>query len=445
MNQLTEPSFSKAEFGDNFVWGVATAAFQIEGAARTDGRAPSIWDTFCEKEGAIADGSDVLIACDHYNRLEEDLNHIAGLGVNAYRFSVSWSRVQPRGDGPWNEKGFDFYDRLISGLEQRGIQAHLTLFHWDLPQALDDRGGWLNDEAMDCFVVYAQEICRRFGHRLASICTFNEPWVISILGYEQGVFAPGIKDRSVAMQVAHNILVTHGRAMRAIREVTPDLSAGIVLNMSPIYPASDDPADVEKAKIDDGLIVRWYMDAIYHGRYPADVITYLGADGPMIKETDMTDISEPVDFVGVNYYTRNFSSTGNPWDVTSTGNQVTDMGWEVYPDGLCELLCRLNDDYNVGKLMVTENGAAFKDVLEDGQINDIERQSYIQSHISATLEARHRGVPVEGYFVWSLLDNFEWASGYEKRFGIIHVDYESLERTPKASSLWLTEYLSGES
>ena len=445
MNQLTEPSFSKAEFGDNFVWGVATAAFQIEGAARTDGRAPSIWDTFCEKEGAIADGSDGLIACDHYNRLEEDLNHIAGLGVNAYRFSVSWSRVQPRGDGPWNEKGFDFYDRLISGLEQRGIQAHLTLFHWDLPQALDDRGGWLNDEAMDCFVVYAQEICRRFGHRLASICTFNEPWVISILGYEQGVFAPGIKDRSVAMQVAHNILVTHGRAMRAIREVTPDLSAGIVLNMSPIYPASDDPADVEKAKIDDGLIVRWYMDAIYHGRYPADVITYLGADGPMIKETDMTDISEPVDFVGVNYYTRNFSSTGNPWDVPSTGNQVTDMGWEVYPDGLCELLCRLNDDYNVGKLMVTENGAAFKDVLEDGQINDIERQSYIQSHISATLEARHRGVPVEGYFVWSLLDNFEWASGYEKRFGIIHVDYESLERTPKASSLWLTEYLSGES
>jgi len=443
VNQLTEPSFSKVEFGDNFVWGVATAAFQIEGAASTDGRAPSIWDTFCEKEGAIADGSDGLIACDHYNRLEEDLDHIASLGVNAYRFSVSWSRVQPRGDGLWNEKGFDFYDRLISGLEQRGIQAHLTLFHWDLPQALDDRGGWLNDEVLNCFVVYAQEVCRRFGHRLASICTFNEPWVISILGYEQGVFAPGIKDRSVAMQVAHNILVTHGRAIKAVRELSPDLSAGIVLNMSPIYPASEAPADLEKAKIDDGLIVRWYMDAIFHGHYPADVITYLGNDSPVIKESDMMDISVPVDFIGVNYYTRNFSSTGNPWDVASTGNQVTDMGWEVFPDGLCELLCRLHADYNVGTLMVTENGAAFKDVLEDGQINDIERQSYIQSHISATLEARRRGVPVEGYFVWSLLDNFEWASGYEKRFGIIHVDYESLERTPKASSLWLTEYLTG--
>lgn len=443
MNQLTEPCFSRADFGENFVWGVATAAFQIEGAAKTDGRAPSIWDTFCEKEGAIADGSNGLIACDHYNRLEEDLDHISSLGVNAYRFSVSWSRVQALGDGPWNEKGFDFYDRLISGLERRGIQPHLTLFHWDLPQALDDRGGWLNDEVCDCFLVYAQEVCRRFGHRLASICTFNEPWVISILGYEQGVFAPGIKDRSVAMQVAHNILVTHGRAVRAIREVSPDLSVGIVLNMSPIYPASDDPADVEKARIDDGLIVRWYMDAICHGRYPVDVIKYLGDDAPLVKDADMRDISELVDFVGVNYYTRNFSSTGNPWDVASTGNQVTDMGWEVYPDGLCELLCRLNDDYNVGTLMVTENGAAFKDVVEEGQVNDIERQSYIQSHISATLEARRRGVPVEGYFVWSLLDNFEWASGYEKRFGIIHVDYESLERTPKASSFWLTKYLKG--
>ena len=444
MNQLTEPCFSRADFGENFVWGVATAAFQIEGAAKTDGRAPSIWDTFCEKEGAIADGSDGLIACDHYHRLEEDLDHIASLGVNAYRFSVSWSRVQPLGDGPWNEKGFDFYDRLISGLERCGIQAHLTLFHWDLPQALDDRGGWLNDEVVDCFVAYAREVCRRFGHRLASISTFNEPWVISIMGYEKGVFAPGVKDRSVAMQVAHNILVTHGRAIRAIRELSPDLSAGIVLNMSAIYAASDDPADVEQAKIDDGLTVRWYMDAICHGRYPNDVMTYLGDDQPIIKDTDMTDIGEPVDFVGVNYYTRNFSSTGNPWDISSTGNQVTDMGWEVYPDGLCELLCRLNDDYGVERLLVTENGAAFKDVLVDGQVNDIDRQSYIQSHISATLDARRRGVPVEGYFVWSLLDNFEWASGYEKRFGIIHVDYESLERTPKASSVWLTKYLKGE-
>jgi beta-glucosidase len=245
------------------------------------------------------------------------------------------------------------------------------------------------------------------------------------------------------MQVAHNILVTHGRTIRAIRGISPALSAGIVLNMSPIYAASDDPGDVEKARVDDGLIVRWYMDAICHGRYPEDVVAHLGSDMPVIADTDMFDASERVDFIGVNYYTRNFSSTGNPWDVTSTGNQVTDMGWEVYPEGLCELLCRLNDDYEVETLMVTENGAAFKDVVVDGQVDDLDRQSYIQSHIAATLEARRRGVPVAGYFVWSLLDNFEWASGYEKRFGIIHVDYETLERTPKASSLWLTKYLTG--
>ena len=443
MNKSVEPSYSRADFGEDFVWGVATAAFQIEGAANTDGRGRSIWDTFCTKEEAIADGSNGDVACDHYNRLEQDLDHIADLGVNAYRFSVSWSRVRPSGDGPWNEKGFDFYDRLIAGLEQRGIQAHLTLFHWDLPQALDDRGGWLDEKVLDCFVEYAQEVTRRFGHRLASICTFNEPWVISILGYEKGVFAPGVQDRAVAMQVAHNILVAHGRAVRAIRATSPSLSTGIVLNMSPIYAASEDPADTEKAKIDDGLIVRWYMDAICYGRYPIDVLSYLGKDEPAVNAGDMSVISEPIDFIGVNYYTRNFASTGNPWDVSSTGNQVTDMGWEVYPDGLCELLCRLHADYNVCKLMVTENGAAFKDEVIDGFVNDLERQSYIQNHIAATLDARRRGVPVDGYFVWSLLDNFEWASGYEKRFGIIHVDYETLERTPKASSLWLTKYLTG--
>lgn len=440
MNQLTEPSFSKADFGEKFVWGVATAAFQIEGAANSDGRAPSIWDKFCEKEGAIADGSDGQIACDHYNRIEEDLDHIASLGVNAYRFSVSWSRVQPLGDGAWNEVGFAFYDRLISGLERRGIQAHLTLFHWDLPQALDDRGGWINEDVLDCFEGYAREICLRFGDRLASICTFNEPWVISILGYEQGVFAPGVRNRSLAMQVAHNLLVAHGRAMQAIREINPDLSAGIVLNMSPIYPASEDPLDIEKATIDDGLMVRWYMDAIFRGRYPEDVMAFLGQDRPIISDTDMSDISEPVDFIGVNYYTRNFASTGNPWDASNTGNQVTDMGWEVYPQGLCELLTRLHQDYNPKKLMVTENGAAFKDVLKDGRVEDIDRQTYIERHMAATLDARRMGVPVDGYFIWSLLDNFEWASGYEKRFGIIHVDYETLERTPKRSFLWLTDF-----
>ena len=432
---------SRNNFPSDFIWGVATSSYQIEGAHDVDGRGPSIWDTFCAQPKAIADGSNGNMACDHYHRFQEDLDLMASMGVNAYRFSIAWPRVQPMGHGAWNEAGFAFYERLLSGLEARGIQAHITLNHWDLPQALQDQGGWAQRATCDHFVRYALEVGRRFGHRCASLCTHNEPWVIAILGHELGVFAPGDQSRAKAMQVAHHLLLSHGMAVQALRQAGVRSELGIVLNLSPIYPASESEADIQKAQLDDGLNARWYLDALFKGQYPQDVLQHLGPDAPTFTDADMRMIAQPLDYLGVNYYTRNFASTGNPWDVHSTGNEVTDMGWEVYPQGLTELLCRLAKDYPARRLRVTENGAAFKDQMVDGQVDDERRESYLREHIAATHQAIEQGAPVDAYFAWSLLDNFEWASGYEKRFGLIHVDYATLQRTPKRSAKWYQQFL----
>ena len=441
LNSITM-TVSRDLFPKDFKWGVATSSFQIEGAHDANGKGPSVWDTFCEMDGKIADASNGHVACEHYTRWPEDVELISRLGVNAYRFSMSWPRVQPDGQGAWNEAGFAFYDQLISALEQRGIELHLTLNHWDLPQALQDQGGWVNREVCGHFTRYAAEVARRFGHRVHSICTHNEPWVIAILGYEQGIFAPGIKSRTQAMQAVHHLLLSHGMALKAMRGLGLSTAMGIVLNLSPIYPASDDPQDVAKAHLDDGLILRLYMDALYKGVYPQDVMAHLGSDAPKVQQGDLETIAQANDFLGVNYYTRNFSSCGNPWDVTRTGNTVTDMGWEVYPQGLTELLCRLHTDYQPKCLWVTENGAAFKDQMVTGVIDDAQRLAYIRDHIAATHDAIQQGVPVGAYFAWSLMDNFEWASGYAKRFGIIHVDFETQNRTFKNSALWYQKFLS---
>jgi len=434
---------SRDHFPKDFKWGVATSSFQIEGAHDRDGKGPSIWDTFCALDGKIADASNGNVACEHYQRWPEDVELITRLGVNAYRFSMSWPRVQPDGQGAWNEAGFAFYDQLISALAKRGIELHLTLNHWDLPQSLQDQGGWVNRDVCAHFTRYATEVARRFGHRVHSICTHNEPWVIAILGYEQGIFAPGIQSRKQAMQAVHHLLLSHGMALQAMRGLCTTTAMGIVLNLSPIYPASDNPQDVAKAKLDDGLILRLYMDALFKGFYPQDVIDHLGADAPPVQPGDLATIAQPNDFLGVNYYTRNFSSCGNPWDVASTGNTVTDMGWEVYPQGLTELLCRLHNDYQPKRLWVTENGAAFKDQLVNGEVDDTQRLAYIRDHIAATHDAMAQGVPVGAYFAWSLMDNFEWASGYAKRFGLVHVDFETQKRTFKNSALWYQNFLSG--
>lgn len=433
----------RTQFPAHFIWGVATAAYQIEGAAQEGGRGESVWDRFCTQPGAIADGSSGLVACDHYHRMPQDVELMASMGVDNYRFSIAWPRVQPDGQGAWNEEGFAFYDRLLSALEAKGISAHLTLNHWDLPQALQDQGGWASRQTCTHFVNYAKEVAKRFGHRLASLVTHNEPWVVAILGHQDGIFAPGLKARSTAFQVAHHLLLSHGMAIQALRASHPDLAMGIVLNLSPIYPASDAPADVAKAKLDDGYIVRWYMDPLFKAQYPADVWADLGADAPQVEEGDLALIAQPLDFVGVNYYTRNFSSSGNPWDVRANAKRVTDMGWEVFPQGLTELLVRLNQDYAPRALLVTENGSAFVDTVTDGQVHDTERLDYLREHIQACAEAINLGVPLTAYFAWSLLDNFEWASGYGKRFGLVHVNYDTQERIVKDSGRWYANFLQG--
>ena len=432
---------TKSAFPKDFVWGVATSAFQIEGAADADGKGPSIWDDFCRIPGAIQDGSDGRVACDHYQRWESDLDLIASLGVDAYRFSISWPRVQPLGSGAFNDAGFAFYERLVDGMLARGLKPYLTLNHWDLPSALQAQGGWQSRDTVQHFVAYASEVARRLGERVVSICTHNEPWVVAVLGHEVGNFAPGLKSRAVAIQVAHHLFLSHGMALTAMRAQGCKADMGIVLNLSPIDAATDSEADRAAARRGDGGGLRWYVEALLKGEYPADVLQDLGADAPEVLPGDMEKISVPLDFLGVNYYMRSVVSAGQPWDVKTSGHEITDMGWEVYPQGLTELLTRLHRDYRLPPIYITENGAAFQDQVVDGQVHDARRQAYLENHIAAVADAMRQGVRVDGYFVWSLLDNFEWSSGYAKRFGIVRVDYDTQQRTLKDSALWYRDFL----
>jgi beta-glucosidase len=441
MNTPLLPIDPYQRFPQGFVWGTATSAFQIEGAARQDGKGPSIWDRFCRQPGAIADGSDGDIACDHVHRWQQDLDLIAALGVDAYRFSVSWPRVQPDGRGAWNAKGLDFYERLVNGLLARGIKPYLTLNHWDLPDALQQHGGWANRDTVHRFVDYALGMQARLGDRVAAITTHNEPWVIATMGHEWGVFAPGLKSRATAVQVSHHLLLSHGLALQALRAAGCRAQLGIVLNLAPIHAASGSPADAEKARLDDGRLVRWYMDPLFRGAYPADVVEHLGADAPHVEAGDMAHIAQPMDFLGVNYYSRSVASADGSWRADESGLPLTDMGWEIYPSGLTELMLRLHRDWPVPPLYIKENGAAFKDECIDGRVRDSERVAYLSAHIAAVGDAIAQGVPMAGYMVWSLLDNFEWASGYAKRFGIVHVDYATQRRTLKDSALWYREFL----
>lgn len=436
-----EPLMPDYRFADNFVWGVATSAYQIEGAASDDGRGDSIWDVFCRRPGVIADGSDGRVACDHYHRWAQDLELIASLGVDAYRFSVAWPRVMPEGRLPANAAGLDFYDRLVDGLLARGIKPYLTLNHWDLPQALQQAGGWGNRDTAFHFVDYALAVHGRLGDRIHAWTTHNEPWVVAVLGHETGIFAPGLKDRALAVQASHHLLLSHGMATQALRAAGCRGDIGIVLNLSPTQPATAHADDLAQARLEDGKLMRWYMDPLFGRDYPDDVLRHLGADAPRVVSGDMTVIAAPMDFLGVNYYTRSVASAGRPWDPSSGGLPLTDMGWEIYPQGLTDLLVRLSSDYPVPPLYVTENGGAFPDRIEGGRVHDHDRVDYIASHIAAVAAACERGVPMAGYMVWSLLDNFEWASGYEKRFGIVHVDYATQQRTLKDSALWYQAFL----
>jgi beta-glucosidase len=428
-------------FPPDFVWGVATSSFQIEGGSADDGRGESIWDQFCRVPGAIADGSHGRVACDHYNRLAEDLELIHQLGVDAYRFSISWPRVQPGGSGAWNSKGLDFYERLVDGLLARGIKPFVTLNHWDLPAELQALGGWAHRDTVHRFVEYAQGIYGRLGNRMAAVTTHNEPWVIAQLGHEAGNFAPGLKSRATALQVSHHLLVSHGLTLQALRAAGCTSPLGIVLNLSPFHSATASAADMARTRLEDGLLLRWYMDALFKGQYPQDVLDHVGADAPHMQAGDAQTITTPMDYLGVNYYTRSVVSAGTPWDNARSGLPLTDMGWEIYPAGLTELLLRLHRDYPVPPLHIHENGGAFKDELVQGQVHDADRTAYIAAHIAAVGDAMDQGVPMAGYMVWSLLDNFEWSSGYAKRFGIVHVDYATQRRTLKGSAHWYRAFL----
>jgi beta-glucosidase len=441
----------------DFLWGVATSAYQIEGATAEDGRTPSIWDTFCRVPGAVINGETGDTACDHYHRMPEDVSLIAGLGVDAYRFSVAWPRVQPGGRGPTNPRGVAFYDRLVDELLAKGLLPWVTLYHWDLPQELEDAGGWPARDTAYRFADFAELTMDALGDRVRHWTTLNEPWCSAMLGYDQGLHAPGRKDFPSAIGAVHHLLLGHGLAAQRLRAAAPGpIELGITLNLGNAYPASDSPADLDAVRRADGLGTRLYLDPLVHGRYPADVLDDLAARGVEVpvKDGDLEAISEPLDLLGVNYYSSHvFSGTpedggeplanpsGEPFSrVVPQETPVTAMGWHIIPQGMTDLLTRLSRDYPGLPLYITENGAAFDDTADaDGNVEDDDRTAYFADHIAAVAAARRAGADVRGYFAWSLMDNFEWAYGYDKRFGIVRVDYETQRRTPKQSALWFSD------
>lgn len=443
-----------ARFTDDFVFGVATSSFQIEGAADADGRGESIWDRFCATPGAIEDDSDARVACDHYHRFPEDIALMRELGVDAYRFSVAWPRIQPTGRGAANEAGLDFYERLVDQLLDAGITPYCTLYHWDLPQALQDEGGWTTRAIAERFADYASIVVERLGDRVENWMSFNEPWCIVHLGHDNGHHAPGMKDRSAALRVAHHVNVAHGLALPRMRGLCPKGRHGIVLNLTPGYPASASQHDRGAAEWFDGFFNRWYLDPIFGRGYPKDMLGHYAADGALdsmtpsfIEDGDLELIAPELDFLGVNYYSRAIlrgPEEGNlPREIFEPPDEErTDMGWEVFPQGLERVLRRVHEEYRPKALIVTESGVAYSDGPDaTGTVKDRRRIEYHRQHLDACARARDAGAPVEGYFAWSLLDNFEWAHGYRMRFGLVWMDYDTLERTPKQSFYWYRDVI----
>ncbi|HZA85075.1 MAG TPA: GH1 family beta-glucosidase [Actinomycetes bacterium] len=442
-------------FPAGFVWGAATSAYQVEGATREGGRGPSIWDTFSGTPGRVAGGDTGEVAADHYHRYRQDAALMADLGLGAYRFSIAWPRVQPDGRGPVNAAGLDFYRRLADSLLERGIEPWITLYHWDLPQALQDTGGWASREVVDRFVDYAVAVYGALSDRVANWTTLNEPWCAAFLGHAAGIHAPGVQDPETAVRAAHHLLLAHGRATQAMRALAAGRRLGINLNLDPVTPASADPACADAARRIDGLYNRLFLDPVFRGRYPADVLEDLGGLGGLdrVDDADLEAIAAPLDLLGVNYYRRwmvaarpgrpRLGGPPSPWvaagdvEFVAVGRPRTALGWEIDPSGLDELLLRLHRDYPSLPLFVTENGAAFDDGVDaEGRVRDQARIRFLDGHLRAAHRAIQGGVDLRGYFVWSLLDNFEWAEGYTKRFGIVYVDFPTQRRLPKDSAHW---------
>ena len=430
-------------------FGVATAAYQIEGAVAEDGRGESIWDRFSHTPGAVAGGATGDVACDHYHRWREDLDLMAAHGVESYRFSIAWPRVQPTGRGAANDAGLRWYRELAEGLLERGIEPVATLYHWDLPQALQDDGGWAARDTTERFAEYAAIAAEALGDVVAAWITHNEPNVVAFLGHAEGVMAPGLRDWATALRVSHHLLLSHGRAVQILRELSPSSEVGITLNLDYAYAAGDDDGDEQAAAWVDGFHNRWFLDPIFKGAYPEDMVEAWRDLLPEIQDGDLETISVPIDFLGVNNYTSPLVAAdtdgGRSRIVQRADVDRTDMGWEVVPEGLRDLLLRLARDYAPKGIYVTENGAAYPDVRgHDGSVGDPERQSYFEGYIGAAAEAAASGVPLKGYFAWSLLDNFEWAWGYWKRFGLVYVDFATLERVPKGSFYWYRDLIAAQ-
>jgi beta-glucosidase len=433
-------------FPPNFVWGAATAAYQIEGAAQEDGRSESIWDRFCATPGKVLNGDSGAVACDHYHRWREDIALMKNLGLGAYRFSISWPRVIPTGRGKVNQVGLDFYDRLVDSLLELDIQPYATLYHWDLPQILQDQGGWVNRDTAYAFAEYAEAVVQRLGDRVAAWITHNEPWCAAFLGHKTGHHAPGLTDHRAAVATAHHLLLSHGLAVPLIRQFAPRSEVGITLNLAVTHPARPGVAeDVEVARQADAEQNRLFLDPIFKGHYPADHELINQMADQLIHAGDLATISAPIDFLGINYYTRGVvqADPTMPDGVRHLHPQgtYTTMDWEVYPEGLYELLTRMQREYPT-RYFITENGASTDDAPDNlNHVHDDLRLNYLREHFKQAHRAIQDGVDLKGYFVWSFLDNFEWAFGYDRRFGLIYVDYTTQERIVKESALWYSNFI----
>lgn len=435
---------SSMVFPENFIWGTATSAYQIEGAYNEDGKGESIWDRFTHTPGNIRGNNTGDVACDHYHLYEEDLKIMKEMGIKSYRFSISWPRIFPDGKGEPNQRGMDFYRNLVDLLVENDIAPAVTLYHWDLPQKLQDIGGWTNREVADLFVQYARYVFRQLGDKVTIWITFNEPWVSSFIGYWYGGHPPGISDLSLALQAAHNIMLAHGRAVRAFREMGMKGEIGISLNLNPIYPASEKENDFLAANRYSEFYNGWFLNPILKGKYPEQLMNYFSnfAMLPNMDREDMDVIHTPIDFLGINNYSFTsvvYAPDKLPLQVNfaETGKAKTDTGWEIYPEGMYDLLLYLHHEYNGIKMMITENGAAFQDVIDqDETVNDDERIGYLNEHIAEIHRAMKDGVNLAGYYIWSFMDNFEWRSGYSKRFGLVYIDYVTQKRIVKKSGFW---------
>ncbi len=445
------PLMGALTFPQGFVWGAATAAYQIEGAAREDGRGESIWDRFSHTPGKTRDGHTGDVACDHYHRYEEDVALMAELGLKAYRFSIAWPRVLPQGRGQVNQRGLDFYRRLVDALLERGITPYATLYHWDLPVALEDAGGWPARATAEAFAEYAGVVAAALGDRVKHWLTINEPWCVSMLSHQIGEHAPGRQSWPEAIAASHHTLLAHGLGAQAIKAAAPDAQVGIVLNFEAVLPASDSPADRDAARWRDGYFNRWFLDPLYGHGYPSDMLADYAAAGflpdwdALVRPGDLATIATPTDLFAFNYYTRTVvAGNGRPWEhrVLHLDTPRTAMGWEIYPEGLYKILLRLHSHYSIGRIFIAENGASYlHEVDADGRVRDQDRIEFLRLHLAACHRAIAAGVPLEGYFQWSLMDNFEWAHGYHQRFGLVHIDYATQRRIPKDSFYWYRDVI----